>query len=399
MSTELTIIKSNIINEFRYTLNREEQKLMLYAISQLKEDEEIYKNGFTIFVADLLKILDLDSSKDKYSQVKRMTRKLISAVYEEETDDDCIQMSIFNMFHYDLKGRTGSIKVLMNPMLITHFIDLKKQFVKYKLNNVMILKSGYSIRIYELLKQCLYKSKISFTLEELRWKLGIKPSEYKRYRDFRRNILDITILEINQKTDIKFNFNEIRRGRTVVAIEFEIYENNKNDTEVISMTTGELSIVKSTQQPIQNLNSPLTTIPKTPNTPRPDLLQKAKSLGIPDHLTNKWIDSKGEDKVDEKLELLIKRNKTEKIASPVGFFISAIQQDWQDETKETKLTEEDKRELRKENLETVMMEPLSFSDEVAFYEEMARLQNDYYIPRWAERDMIQAEQNWARVTV
>jgi Initiator Replication protein len=392
MSTELTIIKSNIINEFRYTLNREEQKLMLYAISQLKEDEEIYKNGFTIFVADLLKILDLDSSKDKYSQVKRMTRKLISAVYEEETEDDCIQMSIFNMFHYDLKGRTGSIKVLMNPMLITHFIDLKKQFVKYKLNNVMVLKSGYSIRIYELLKQCLYKSKISFTLEELRWKLGIKPSEYKRYRDFRRNVLDVTILEINQKTDIKFNFNEIRRGRTVVAIEFEISENTKNESEVISMTTGELSIVKPIlQQPKQ--------IPNTPNTPRPDLLQKAKSLGIPDHLTNKWIDSKGIEKVDEKLELLIKRNKTEKIASPVGFFISAIQQDWQDETSiSNKLTEEQKKELRKENPETIMMEPLSFKDEIAFYEEMVRLQNDYYIPRWAERDMIQAEQNWARVT-
>ena len=48
MSTELTIIKSNYVNEYRYTLNREEQKLLLYVISQIREDEGIYKKGFKI---------------------------------------------------------------------------------------------------------------------------------------------------------------------------------------------------------------------------------------------------------------------------------------------------------------------------------------------------------------
>jgi Initiator Replication protein len=396
MSNDLIVIKSNTVNQFRYSLSREEQKLLLYVISQIREDEKIYKSGFEINIQELFKVLDLGNTGNKYKYLVKMTEKIMEpAVIEDE--DGVSVISFFSIFKYNYGE--GSLTVLMTPLLIDHFIDLKKQFIKYKLNNVMTMKSVYSIRLYEILKQNLYRGIVNFKLKDLRWKLNIDDKEYKRFADFRINVLDRAFEEINEKTDIKYTYKEIKIGKSIREIEFEINSNQTQDTEVINMTTGELSIVKPTlQQPKQIPNTPLAPTPNTPTTPKPDLLQKAKSLGIPDHLTNKWIDSKGIEKVDEKLELLIKRNKTEKIASPVGFFISAIQQDWQDETKETKLTEEEKRELRKESPETVMMEPLSFSDEVAFYEEMARLQNDFYIPRWAERDMVEAEQNWARVT-
>lgn len=38
--------------------------------------------------------------------------------------------------------------------------------------------------------------------------------------------------ELKQKTDIYFNFKEIKQGRKVVAIEFEILENTKNKTRI-----------------------------------------------------------------------------------------------------------------------------------------------------------------------
>jgi hypothetical protein len=71
MSTELTIIKSNYVNEYRYTLSREEQKLLLYVISQIREDEGIYKRGFTIDLIDLFNVLDLKNTGDKYVQIEK----------------------------------------------------------------------------------------------------------------------------------------------------------------------------------------------------------------------------------------------------------------------------------------------------------------------------------------
>jgi plasmid replication initiation protein len=390
MSTELIIIKSNYVNEYRYTLNREEQKLLLYVISQIRENEEIYKKGFTINLVDLFNVLKLKNTGDKYNQIASMTKKIMEPAMVK-TENEIALIVFFTSFIYNKKE--GSVNVKMNPDLIEHFIDLKKHFVKYKLSNILTLKSIYAIRIYELLKQNLFKSKIIYSLVDLKELLGIDSSEYKRPIDFKRRVLDTAFLEINKKTDIKFTFTEIRTGRSVTSIEFEIGDNTFNESETMSMDTGELV----TNKPIQTPNTPLISTPNTLNISKDELAQKALSFNIPDHLINKWIDLKGIDIVNQKLELLVTRSKTQTIASPVGFFISAIQQDWKDETKiNNKLTGQQEKEQRKKNPTTVMIEPLNFKDEIAFYEELGRLQSDFYNPRWIERDMEQAERNWAK---
>ena len=391
MSKDLTVIKSNHLNEARYKLSKEEQKLLLFVVAMLKEDGENFIKGSKIYVKDFISLLGI-TGHNKYERVALMTESLLEKRLIIRTTESLTQMNWFTTFKYIWKD--GSVKVRMNPDIIEYFIDLKNHFVKYKLSNILTLKSVYSIRIYELMKQNLWKKTVTYSLEELKDILGVEVEEYKRSRDFRINVLDKAFEEINDKTDIKFEFTEIRRGRSVTDIKFEITENTANESESLDIETGKITINKP---PTQTPNTPLIITPNTINIPKLDLLQKATSLGIPDHLTNKWIDIKGMDTVNEKLDLLIKRNKTEKIASPVGFFISAIQQDWQDETKvNNKLTQEQEREQRKSNPVTVMMEPLNFKSEIAFYEEMAKLQQDFYNPKWIERDMEQAERNWAK---
>jgi plasmid replication initiation protein len=388
MSNDLIVIKSNLVNEFRYSLNREEQKLLLYVISQIREDEEVYKKGFDIYLKDLFNVLELNNTGNKYKYVEQMTDKIMSPAAIRDKDG-VMFVNFFSVFHYN--HTQGAVNVRMNQDLIAYFIDLKKQFIKYKLNNIMTMKSLYSIRLYEILKQNLYRGKVTFNITDLRWRLNVEDKEYKRFKDFRNRVLTPAFDEINNNTDIKYTYKEIKIGKSIREIEFEINSNMNKDTEVINMTTGELSIVKPVIEikPVEVARTPKINISKE------ELAQKALSFNIPDHLINKWIDLKGIDCVNEKLELLIIRSKTQKIASPVGFFISAIQQDWQDETKiDNKLTEEQEKEQRKKNPVTVMIEPLTFKDEIAFYEELGKLQANFYSPRWIERDMEQAQKNW-----
>ncbi len=391
MSKDLTVIKSNHLNEARYKLSKEEQKLLLYVVAMLKEDGENFIKGSKIYVKDFISLLGI-TGHNKYERVALMTESLLEKRLVIRTKESLTQMNWFTTFKYIWKD--GSVKVRMNPDIIEYFIDLKNHFVKYKLSNILTLKSVYSIRIYELMKQNLWKKTVTYSLEELKDILGVEEIEYKRSVDFKRRVLDPAFEEINGKTDIKFIFTEIRRGRTVTDIKFEITENTTVKSESLDMNTGELIVTKPTEtKPEIIIESQQEKLKLS----KSELLQKALSLGIPDHLSNKWIDLKGMDMVNEKLELLITRSKTQKIASPVGFFISAIQQDWQDETKiNNKLTDEQEKEQRKKNPVTVMVEPLNYKTEVEFYEELAKLQNDYYLPKWIERDMEQAERNWAR---
>ena len=45
---------------------------------------------------------------------------------------------------------------------------------------------------------------------------------YKEYRDFKRRVLSPSVDEINRYSDKSVVFDEIRRGRKVVAVEFRV---------------------------------------------------------------------------------------------------------------------------------------------------------------------------------
>ena len=81
------------------------------------------------------------------------------------------------------------------------------------------------MRIYELLKQYQKIGTRRIKIKDLREMLGIKPNEYKRYNDFKRFVLLPAKEELPDKTDIKFDFKEIKTSRKITDIEFNIYPN------------------------------------------------------------------------------------------------------------------------------------------------------------------------------
>jgi len=88
------------------------------------------------------------------------------------------------------------------------------------------MQSSYSIRIYELLKQYQKLSMREYYLEELRHVLQIDPGIYEKYNDFKKRVILQAQSEINALTDIKFSFEEIKEGKRVIGLRFNIYPNN-----------------------------------------------------------------------------------------------------------------------------------------------------------------------------
>ncbi len=61
-----------------------------------------------------------------------------------------------------------------------------------------------------------------FSLTELRKYLGVVPDEYAYYGSFKVKLLKVAQRELKNKTDISFNFQEIKTGKRVTEIKITI---------------------------------------------------------------------------------------------------------------------------------------------------------------------------------
>ena len=106
-----------------------------------------------------------------------------------------------------------------DPTLKPYLLGLKSNFTPYWLENILPMKSGYSIRLYELLRSYLNIGECIYTLNDLRARLE---AEYDRWDNLKARIIDKAIEEINEYTDIHAEYQTIRESYSVVAVRFII---------------------------------------------------------------------------------------------------------------------------------------------------------------------------------
>ena len=83
------------------------------------------------------------------------------------------------------------------------------------------MRSTYSIRLYEMLKQYEQIGSRVFNLDELQDLLQV-PKSYRIWRAFSRRVLEQSLKEINHYSDLEISFDTIRQGRKITAISFKI---------------------------------------------------------------------------------------------------------------------------------------------------------------------------------
>ena len=218
------VTKSNKLVEARYKLTLNEQRLILTYISMLTPDGEEFPT-VRIKVRDLIDVLELDTQK-YYHELKGILKKLRSRVLEIPMKDGYVVTGWIDMARYYEKK--GEVEIRLSKELKPYLLKLKEAFTTYALRNVLRLRSSYSIRFYELLKQYEKIGRRRLEVEELRGILKIEPGEYSRYNDFKRFVILPAKKELEEKTDISFEFEEIKKGRKVVALEFIIKVKGRN---------------------------------------------------------------------------------------------------------------------------------------------------------------------------
>jgi plasmid replication initiation protein len=128
----------------------------------------------------------------------------------------------------EYKKGEGIVQLEISAKLHPFLLDLKSHYTSYRLANILPLRSGYSIRVYELLKQYETIGERYLGVSEMRQMMEIKENEYKNYNDFKKKVILKAQKELQEKTDICFDFKEKKRVRTIIGIYFFIYPNEKD---------------------------------------------------------------------------------------------------------------------------------------------------------------------------
>ena len=221
MEVNYLVTQSNRLIEARQKkpLTAREQKIILTMVSMIQPTDEDF-TFYNISIRDFHELLGLEG-REHYTEIKEIVENLMSKVIEIPQSDGGWLMTHWVSTAQYLKGE-GTIRLKFVPELKPYLLQLKTHFTSYRLSNILSLKSSYSIRLYELFKRSQHQGRWECQLEILREKLGANNKTYNLYGNLKSKILLPAIKEINEKTDLKVVFKEIKKGRKVEKLEFTI---------------------------------------------------------------------------------------------------------------------------------------------------------------------------------
>ena len=225
----MKVVKSNeLIQQSRYTLSLQEQRIILYIVSMLKPDD--VQGRISFIINDFIEVCGLSKSGNLVKDVKAAIKNLgdnsfwIKRSNGEETLVRWIDKPVISS---DKKSFSVSIDADLKPYLI----KLKKLYTSYELINVLPMGSKYAIRLYEILRSYLNQRGHTFKVDELKLMLCaeadkrdttryIVPKSYEAYSKFNQAILQPALKDIAEFTDIAVTMIPIRNGKKVEQLKF-----------------------------------------------------------------------------------------------------------------------------------------------------------------------------------
>jgi len=214
------IVHHNSMIEARYHLTLQEKRLMYWLSSQVKQTDEDFKEH-ELPIKEFAKLVEAKGDH-LYKSLDTISHKLMQKIITIKSIDDTgfVKAALLGGVKY-LKNK-GILKLSFHPYLKPYMLQLNECFTKISMGDVVGLKSIYSVRIYELLKQYENIGKRELSLSELREFFGISLEKYKRFNDFKKDVLERAKKEINAKTEYDIDYTEKKEARKVVGLEWTI---------------------------------------------------------------------------------------------------------------------------------------------------------------------------------
>ena len=338
-TNKFIVVQSNELVEATYSpeLTTRAHKVARFILSLISPDDRDLKL-YTVPISTLKEFLGYKENTtwgNFYPEMKDIADRLNQEPIVIKSGDKVTTAYFIAGYEIDAAARTVTFEVSL--LLKPYLLALKRNFTRYPLNYISQLRSAYSIRLYELL--CQYKTigYRTFELTALQLLLG---SNYEFYGNFKDKVLAIAKRDLVANTDLDFDYEEIKTARKVTGIKFNILSNSDSRStnepmRLETATSNGSEMVKNTQTAQVPLFSKETLAQLGELGLKPVALKKYIHQGfdiIVDDAQREQAMLRSNNNLEtyyiEKLKLCQQSKKDAK-RNKVGFFIKALQEDWQ----------------------------------------------------------------------
>ena len=230
------VVKDNALMNASYNLEVTEQRLILLAIINARETHqgitsdsklEIHANDY----ASQFHVTKEAAYKALKTAVNNLFERQFSFKEETKKGIGIVRSRWVSRIKYI--DDSAILEITFAPDVVPLITRLEKHFTSYQIQQVTLLTGKYAIRLYELLIAWREVGKVpQIELSEFRAKLGVEDDEYKAMNHFKSRVLEPSIKQINQHTDITVSYEQHKRGRTITGFSFKFRHKQQQKIEV-----------------------------------------------------------------------------------------------------------------------------------------------------------------------
>lgn len=225
------VVKDNALINASYNLDLVEHRIVLQGIVKSRDTETGF-NGLTpvsIHASEYEKQFNV--SKDAaYKALKDAVLSLFERQFTfTELQDGKLKVVksrwVSQIAYVD---KNAEVQIIFSPAVASMCSRLESHFTRYDLKQIAGLSSKYAVRLYELVIAWKATGKTpEFSLAEFRSQIGLLDSEYTPMNNFKKYVLDLAVAQINEHTDIKLDYEQHKKGRSITGFSFKFKQKVK----------------------------------------------------------------------------------------------------------------------------------------------------------------------------
>lgn len=217
--------KSNALARARWSVESIwEPRLVALLASQVRADDTDF-HVYEIPIAALMRGREKrngggENGGRDFKEIEAAVDRVMSRVLtiKDEKGPGWTKYQVFSRCRY--RPADHVLELGFHPELKPHYLNLQKHFAQWNLLEYLMLPSVYSQRLFEILKSWDDRPEVVLPVAELHEMLDTPPSFRANFKEFRRRVLEKAHKDIQTHTQLSFQWEPVKAGRSVGAIRF-----------------------------------------------------------------------------------------------------------------------------------------------------------------------------------
>lgn len=200
---QIIVQKNSFIRGNFSKLEVRDIKILKLLISKVNSTNTEFEMFYSFTKYEAKELLNCNDS-NIHNYIKTSLRNLASVFIVIKNDNqEEIEISIIGKIIYEKKY--SRYKVPLDSNLKEYLLDIKKEFTKYDLINLISLQQKEQIKLYEYIKSINFNTFL-LSLSKLKEIMEITKNSYNSFYNFHKKLKE-TVKSINESTDIYIDFS------------------------------------------------------------------------------------------------------------------------------------------------------------------------------------------------